>query len=164
MRAQTAGYVNAQMRNVRFATVMAPKSAMSALPPPCEQLKKSMQDMGAEVSLDGLRIYVVRHGNALVRGAFDAYHRQLANWWPDTLLTRYNELPRTKGADDARRQCLTRYLLNPSSGGFPADQAWGAEDGEGSSLAKVRRVGDASNGGVATPAQDTLIKCTPMQR
>ena len=141
---------------------MAPKCAMSALPPPCEQLKKSMQDMGAEVSLDGLRIYVVRHGNALVRGAFDAYHRQLANWWPDTLLTRYNELPRTKGADDARRQCLTRYLLNPSSGGFPADQP-GAEDGDGSPLAKVRRVGDAGNGGVATPAQDTPIKCTPMQ-
>ena len=43
---------------------MAPKCAMSALPPPCEQLKKSMQDVGAEVSLDGLRIYVVRHGNA----------------------------------------------------------------------------------------------------
>ena len=144
---------------------MAPKCAMSALPPPCEQLKKSMLDMGAEVSLDGLRGYAVRHGNALVRGAFDAYHRQLANWWPDTLLTRYNELPRTKGADDARRQCLTRYLLNPSSGGFPADQPGVcAEDGDGSPLAKVRRVGDAGNGGVATPAQDTPIKCTPMQR
>ena len=144
---------------------MAPKCAMSALPPPCEQLKKSMQDMGAEVSLDGLRRYILRHGNALVRGAFDAYHRQLANWWPDTLLTRYNELPRTKGADDARRQCLTRYLLNPSSGGFPADQPGGwAEDGDGSPLAKVRRVGDAGNGGVATPAQDTPIRCTPVQR
>ena len=112
---------------------MAPKCAMSALPPPCEQLKKSMLDMGAEVSLDGLRGYAVRHGNALVRGAFDAYHRQLANWWPDTLLTRYNELPRQRGADDARRQCLARYLLNPSSGGFPADQPGGcAEDGDGS--------------------------------
>ena len=45
---------------------MAPKCAMSALPPPCEQLKKSMLEMGAEVSLDGLRKYVERHGNDLV--------------------------------------------------------------------------------------------------
>ena len=142
---------------------MAPKCAMSALPPPCEQLKKSIVDMGAEVSLDGLRGYVVRHGNGLVHSAFDAYHRQLMNWWPETLLTRYNELPRKRGADDARRQCLVRYLQNPSSGGYPADQP-GAEDGDGSPLAKVRRVGDAGNGGVATPAQDTPIKCTPMQR
>ena len=95
---------------------------MSALPPPCEQLKKSIVDMGAEVSLDGLRGYVVRHGNGLVHSAFDAYHRQLMNWWPETLLTRYNELPRKRGADDARRQCLVRYLQNPSSGGYPADQ------------------------------------------
>ncbi len=27
---------------------MAPKCAMAALPPPCEQLKKSMLEMGAE--------------------------------------------------------------------------------------------------------------------
>ena len=143
---------------------MAPKCAMSALPPPRDLLEKSMLEMGAEVDLDGLRAYAVRHGNVLVHDAFNAYHRQLMNWWPDTLLTRYNELPRTKGADDARRQCLTRYLLNPSSGGFPADQPGVcAEDGDGSPLAKVRRVGDAGNGGVATPAQDTPIKCTPMQ-
>ena len=45
------------------APVMAPKCAMSALPPPCEQLKNSMLEMGAEVSLDGLRKHVERHGN-----------------------------------------------------------------------------------------------------
>ena len=89
---------------------------MSALPPPCEQLKKSIVDMGAEVSLDGLRGYVVRHGNGLVHSAFDAYHRQLMNWWPETLLTRYNELPRKRGADDARRQCLVSYLPSLLSG------------------------------------------------
>ena len=143
---------------------MAPKCAMSALPPPCEQLKDSMLEMGSEVSLDGLRAHVERHRNCLVHNAFNAYQRQLLNWWPETLLTRYNELPRQRGADDARRQCLTRYLLNPSSGGFPADQPGVcAEDGDGSPLAKVRRVGDAGNGGVATPAQDTPIKSTPMQ-
>ena len=100
----------------------------------------------------------------VVHSAFDAYHRQLANRWPDTLLNRYNELPSKRGADDARRQCLARYLLNPSSGGVLADQPGGcAEDGDGSPLAKVRRVGDAGNGGVATPAQDTPIKSAPMQ-
>eukprot|EP00959_Pyramimonas_sp_CCMP1952_P028804 604086-Pyramimonas_sp.AAC.1 len=29
---------------------MAPKCAMAALPPPCEQLKKPMLEMGAEVN------------------------------------------------------------------------------------------------------------------
>ena len=153
---------------------MAPKCAMSALPPPCEQLKKSMLDMGAEVSLDGLRGYAVRHGNALVRGAFDAYHRQLANWWPDTLLTRYNELPRQRGADDARRQCLVRYLQSPSSGGFPRDVSSGLPGGEGADRgpppAKVRRVQEAgiagadpapSSGQHATPMKTTPVKATP---
>ena len=92
---------------------MAPKCAMSALPPPRDLLEKSMLEMGAEVGLDGLRAYAVRHGNVLVHDAFNAYHRQLMNWWPDTLLTRYSELPRKRGDDDARRQCLMRYLQDP---------------------------------------------------
>ena len=121
---------------------------MSALPPPCEQLKKSIVDMGAEVSLDGLRGYVVRHGNGLVHSAFDAYHRQLMNWWPETLLTRYHELPRKRGADDARRQCLVRYLQNPSSGGYPADQPGGRR------MAMARRW--RKFGGSATPATGAL--------
>eukprot|EP00959_Pyramimonas_sp_CCMP1952_P341077 7144935-Pyramimonas_sp.AAC.1 len=74
--------------------------------------------MGAEVNLDGLRRYVVGHGNVLVHNAFDTYHRQLATWWPETLFTRYTELPRGRGADDAWRQWLARYLLNPSSASF----------------------------------------------
>ena len=82
---------------------MAPKCDMSALPPPCEQLKKSMLELGAEVSVEGLREHVDRYGSGLVRSAFNAYQRQLLNWWPETLLTRYNELPRQRGADDARR-------------------------------------------------------------
>ena len=81
----------------RYGPVMAPKCAMSALPPPRDLLEKSMLEMGAEVGLDGLRAYAVRHGNVLVHDAFNAYHRQLMNWWPDTLLTRYSELPRKRG-------------------------------------------------------------------
>ena len=76
---------------------MAPKCAITALPPSCERLKNTMLEMGAEVNLDGLRAYAVRHGNVLVHDAFNAYHRQLMNWWPDTLLTRYSELPRKRG-------------------------------------------------------------------
>eukprot|EP00959_Pyramimonas_sp_CCMP1952_P420737 8813227-Pyramimonas_sp.AAC.1 len=86
---------------------------MAALPPPCEQPTKSMLEMGAAMNLDGLRGDAMRHGSSLIRGAFDAYHRQLANCWPDALLTRYNELPRKGGTDDARRQCLARHLPNP---------------------------------------------------
>eukprot|EP00959_Pyramimonas_sp_CCMP1952_P342184 7168694-Pyramimonas_sp.AAC.1 len=66
--------------------VMAPKCAITALPPSCEQLKNTMLEMGAEVNLDGLRAYVVRHGGDLVHSAFHAYQRQLLNWWPGTLL------------------------------------------------------------------------------
>ena len=51
------------------APVMAPKCAMSALPPPCVQLKKSMMKLGAEVSLDGLHKSVDRHRNGLVHYA-----------------------------------------------------------------------------------------------
>eukprot|EP00959_Pyramimonas_sp_CCMP1952_P427732 8958085-Pyramimonas_sp.AAC.1 len=85
---------------------MAPKCAMSGLPPPCEQLKRSMLEMGAEVNLDGLRGYVVRHGNVLVQCAFHADHRQLMNWWPGAKFATDEKLPRKRGADDARRQCL----------------------------------------------------------
>ena len=153
---------------------MAPKCAMSALPPPCEQLKTSMLEMGAGVNLDGLRGYVDRHGAGLVRTAFNAYQRQLLNWWPETLLTRYHELPRQRGADDARRQCLLRYLLNPSSGGFPRDDAsdlFGekkADDGQ--PPAKVQRVDGAGFAGAdpeppsgqhATPTKATPVKPTP---
>ena len=48
----------------REASVMAPKCVMSALPHPCEQLKNSMLEMGAEVNLDGLCAYADRHGYA----------------------------------------------------------------------------------------------------
>ena len=116
---------------VSAAPVMAPKCAMSALPPPCEQLQNSMLDMGAEVSLDGLREYIDRRGNGLVHYAFNAYQRQLLNWWPETLLTRYNELPRKRGADDAMRQCLVRYLQDPLSGGFPRDVSTHLPGGRG---------------------------------
>ena len=141
---------------------MPPKIDIGQLPPPCVKLKNALTEMGDDVSLEGLR----GCEGPLIRNAFDAYHRQLKNWWPETLYMRYNELPHPGTNDDSRRrQCLVAYLLNPSSGGFPADQPGGsAEDGDGSPLAKVRRVGDAGNGGVATPAQDTPIKCTPMQR
>ena len=118
---------------------MAPKYAMSALPPPCEQLKNSMLEMGAEVSLDGLREHVERHGNCLLSNALNAYQRQLLNWWPETLLTRYNEFPRQRGADDARRQCLVRYLQSPSSGGFPRDVSSGLLGGRGRTAARRQR-------------------------
>ena len=49
---------------------MAPKCAMTALPTSREQLKRAMLEMGAEVNLDGLRAYVVGHGNVLVHSAF----------------------------------------------------------------------------------------------
>eukprot|EP00959_Pyramimonas_sp_CCMP1952_P247616 5176330-Pyramimonas_sp.AAC.1 len=116
-----------------------------------------MLELGAEVNVEGLREHVARRGGGLVRSAFNAYQRQLLNWWPGGLRARCRELPRTQGADDARALCLVRYLLNPSSGGFPADQPGGSGEGDGSPLAKIRRVGDAGNGGVATPAQDTPI-------
>ena len=155
---------------------MAPKCAMSALPPPCEQLQNSMLDMGAEVSLDGLREYIDRRGNGLVHYAFNAYQRQLLNWWPETLLTRYNEFPRQRGADDARRHCLVRYLQSPSSGGFPRDVSSGLPGGEGADRGpppeKVRRVQEAgiagagpapSSGQHATPMKTTPVKAPPTQ-
>eukprot|EP00959_Pyramimonas_sp_CCMP1952_P056315 1176179-Pyramimonas_sp.AAC.1 len=67
---------------------MAPKCAMSALPPPCEQLNKSMLELDAEVTLDGLRGYVAGHGRVSVRRTFHAYHGQQMNWWPETLVQR----------------------------------------------------------------------------
>ena len=153
---------------------MAPKCAMSALPPPCEQLQNSMLDMGAEVSLDGLREYIDRRGNGLVHYAFNAYQRQLLNWWPETLLTRYNELPRKRGADDAMRQCLVRYLQDPLSGGFPRDVSTHLPGGkrvdDGPPPAKVQRVHEAcvagadperASGPHATPMKTTPMKATP---
>eukprot|EP00959_Pyramimonas_sp_CCMP1952_P107221 2241874-Pyramimonas_sp.AAC.1 len=68
--------------------------------------------MGDDVSLEGLR----GCEGPLIRNAFDAYHHQLKNWWPETLYMRYNELLHPGTNDDSRRQCLVAYLLNPSSG------------------------------------------------
>ena len=90
---------------------MAPKCDMSALPPPCEQLKKSMLELGAEVSVEGLRENVDKHGSGLVHRAFNAYQRQLADWWPDTLVTRYNEVRRTRGAGAAGANGREELLL-----------------------------------------------------
>ena len=153
---------------------MAPKCAMSALPSSCEQLKNSMLEMGAEVNQDGLREYVVRHGNALVHSAFHAYQRQLLNWWPETLLARYNNLPRQRGDDDARRQCLARYLQDPLSGGFPRDVSTHLPGGkrvdDGPPPAKVQRVHEAcvagadperASGPHATPMKTAPMKATP---
>eukprot|EP00959_Pyramimonas_sp_CCMP1952_P247259 5168591-Pyramimonas_sp.AAC.1 len=58
---------------------MATKCAITASPFSREQLKNTTLEMGAEVNLDGLRAYVVRLGNVLLRSAFHAYQRQLLN-------------------------------------------------------------------------------------
>eukprot|EP00959_Pyramimonas_sp_CCMP1952_P152396 3188608-Pyramimonas_sp.AAC.1 len=119
-------------------------------------------------------------GGALVKGAFKAYHRQLTNWWPDTLLIRYDEL--SKGAnDDDRRECLVMYLQNPASGGFPrgtpSEFVGTVATEDGPAPAKVRRVADASSAGGnpqspcatcaapagAAPMQATPMMATPMQ-
>eukprot|EP00959_Pyramimonas_sp_CCMP1952_P290659 6079598-Pyramimonas_sp.AAC.1 len=65
---------------------MPPKIAIAALPPPCLALKEAMSGMGLEVNLAGLRGYKDAQGDLRDRNAFNAYHRQLANWWPHTLL------------------------------------------------------------------------------
>ena len=149
---------------------MAPKCAIVALPRPCVNLKNSMTEMGVEVSMEGLRGCEA----ALVNKAFNAYHRQLQNWWPETLLIRYNDLEHQGGHDDARRQCLVRYLQDPVSGGFRRDASahlpreQGADDGQ--SPKKVRRVHEAAIAGAdpeppagqhATPMKVTPVKPTP---
>ena len=96
---------------------MPPKIAIAALPHPCLALKEAMSGMGLEVNLASLRGYKDAQGDLLVRNASSAYDRQLANWWPHTLLIRHNELSKGDN-DDGRRQCLMRYLLNPSSVAF----------------------------------------------
>ena len=79
-----------------------------------------MAEIGFDITVEGLRSYISKQGYALVECSFKAYRRQLENWWPDTLLIRYNALAK-EGNDDARKACLVRYLSNPLSGGFAAD-------------------------------------------
>eukprot|EP00959_Pyramimonas_sp_CCMP1952_P417431 8745676-Pyramimonas_sp.AAC.1 len=61
-----------------------------------------MTDAGVEVSTVHLRSCEA----SLVKSAFNSHHRQLNNWWPDTLFKRYDELFHQGGGDHTRRLCL----------------------------------------------------------
>ena len=70
------------------------KCAVDALPPPCTTLLNRMVEMSVDITLAGLRAYIDKHGmDRCIKSAFEAYGRQLRNWWPDTLHKRYNDLP-----------------------------------------------------------------------
>ena len=84
---------------------MPPKCVIDALPLPCLRLKNAMTETGVEV-----RMAVLRNCEAaLVKHAFHAYHRQQNNWWPNTLLIRYNALLHHGTNDNARRLCLVQH-------------------------------------------------------
>eukprot|EP00959_Pyramimonas_sp_CCMP1952_P390455 8181897-Pyramimonas_sp.AAC.1 len=76
---------------------MPPKLAMGALPPPCLAMKNAMVLTGGEASVESSR----RCASGAVLSAFNAYRRQLQNWWPDALYARHSEMN-----DDGKRQCL----------------------------------------------------------
>eukprot|EP00959_Pyramimonas_sp_CCMP1952_P127020 2656629-Pyramimonas_sp.AAC.1 len=131
-----------------------------------------MVESGFEISLAGLRmVRISDEGSALVKGAFQAYHRQLANWWPDRLFIRCDEL--RKGAnDDARRECLATYLQAPASGGFPRDAPsdMGGKAVAGTPPTKVRQVLETASTSAdpkptsalhATPVKTTPVESTP---
>ena len=126
------------------AAVMPPEIAMDALPPPCLAMKNAMVLMGGEVSVESSR----RCASGVVLSAFNAYRRQLQNWWPDTLYVRYSKM-----SDDGKRQCLVAYLQNPASGGFPRRLV------QATAAARQRRFGEC-----ARPAARLLTRRPPQQR
>eukprot|EP00959_Pyramimonas_sp_CCMP1952_P414175 8677772-Pyramimonas_sp.AAC.1 len=87
-----------------------------------------------------------RCASGVVLSAFNAYRRQLHNWWPDTLYAKYSDMD-----DHGKRQCLVAFLRNPASGGFASealsDQPEEEEGDDNGSPAKVRRVREAGSAG-----------------